>query len=188
MAQDDLNFSDIAFLVVEADANFRQLIAGILRGFGVGGIKEAESADEAMPFLTGGNVDFVVADSHLSGVSGFELVQTVRANPENPSRFIPFIVMMSHTPMTHVMKARDCGANIVVAKPFSPAVLYHRLSWVARDERPFIVTPRYIGPDRRFKIEGYPNGVGRRAEDQQTDVGEEAGPAMTQAEIDAMFT
>lgn len=188
MQNDELNFANISFLVAESDINFRQLIGGILRGFGAGTISEAETAGEAIQIMNSGTIDFVLSDSLLPGVSGFDMVRTVRANPENPARFIPFIVMMSHTPLAHIVKARDCGANIVIAKPFSPAILYHRLAWVARDERQFIVAPGYIGPDRRFKIEGYPNGVGRRVEDQQTDVGEEAGPAMSQAEIDALFT
>lgn len=188
MPNDDLNFSDISFLVAESDVNFRLLINGILRGFGAGSISEAETASAALQVLSTGTIDFVLSDSLLPGVSGFEMVQAVRANPENPARFIPFIVMMSHTPLPYVIKARDCGANIVIAKPFSPAILYQRLAWVALDERPFIVAPGYIGPDRRFKIEGYPNGVGRRAEDHQTDVGDESGPAMSQAEIDALFT
>jgi two-component system, chemotaxis family, chemotaxis protein CheY len=188
MPDDDLNFSNISFLVAESDINFRQLVSGILRGFGAGTISEAETASEAMSALSAGTIDFVLTDSLMPGINGFDMVRTIRANPENPARFIPFIVMMSHTPMEYVVKARDCGANIVIAKPFSPAILYHRLAWVARDERQFIIAPTYIGPDRRFKIEGYPDGVGRRAEDQQTDVGDESGPAMSQEEIDALFS
>jgi len=36
----------------------------------------------------------------------------------------------------------------------------------------------YFGPDRRFKIEGYPNGVGRRKGDKAVEVAEESSPAL----------
>ena len=44
----------------------------------------------------------------------------------------------------------------------SPAGLYDRLAWVAFNPRQFIDTETYLGPDRRLKNEGYPNGLGRR--------------------------
>jgi CheY-like chemotaxis protein len=86
-----------------------------------------------------------------------------------------------------VKTARDAGANIVVAKPLSPTNLYDRLSWIAFNPRPFIDTETYFGPDRRFKIEGYPGGVGRRKGDKPMEVAAEAGPALAQNDIDNLF-
>ena len=76
---------------------------------------------------------------------------------------------------------------MVIAKPLSPRSLYSRLLWAAENERAFIESPTYCGPDRRFKIEGFPGGVGRRAEDKIEDVGDASGPDMSQDEIDALF-
>ena len=54
-----------------------------------------------------------------------------------------------------IKRARDSGANMVIAKPISPASLYDRLAWIAFNPRKFVDTATYFGPDRRFKIEGY---------------------------------
>ena len=86
-----------------------------------------------------------------------------------------------------VANARDCGANMVLVKPVSPASLYDRLVWIAFNPRKFIDSKDYFGPDRRFKIEGYPNGVGRRAGDKAVDLGNAAGPALSQSDIDALL-
>jgi hypothetical protein len=86
-----------------------------------------------------------------------------------------------------IKSARDAGANMVVTKPMSPSSLYDRLSWIAFNPRNFIDAPTYFGPDRRFKIEGYPTGVGRRKGDKPIEVAEESGPALAQDDIDSLF-
>ncbi len=76
---------------------------------------------------------------------------------------------------------------MVVAKPMSPTTLYDRLAWVAFDRRQFIDCPTYFGPDRRFKIEGYPTGVGRRSSDKSIEIGEKTEPNLDQDDIDSLF-
>jgi hypothetical protein len=57
-----------------------------------------------------------------------------------------------------------------VAKPISPRIIMERLIWVARENRQFLQTDSYAGPDRRFHDEGLPEGVpGRRREDRLPD-------------------
>lgn len=182
-----LNLKGVQFLIADGDVNFRVIVTGILRGFGATHIFEAEDAEQAQAKLKNGSIDFLLCDSHLPGVDGFEMVKSIRRDPEHAGRFVPILVLTSHTQRHNVEKARDCGANFVVAKPLSPAILYARLEWVANDERPFIVCDVYVGPERRHKIEGLPGGVGRRAEDKDLDVGDEAGPALSQDEIDSVF-
>ena len=69
----------------------------------------------------------------------------------------------SHIRRGRVAEARDCGANFVVTKPFSPTLLLERILWVARDSRPFLEVGDYLGPDRRFRNEDY-EGEERRAD------------------------
>jgi hypothetical protein len=95
--------------------------------------------------------------------------------------------MSSDTREKTIRQARDSGANMVIAKPISPSSLYDRLAWIALTTRQFVDTPTYFGPDRRFKIEGYPGGVGRRKSD-QVEVAEESGPALAQGDIDNLFS
>jgi len=178
MATEDVNFSRVNFLLVDPDPNIRRITKSILRGFGVENIKLAESAQNAKAILMAGPIDFLLCDSKLSDVSGFDLVSSIRMDEKSRYRFMPIILMMGHTPPAHVEKARDCGANLVVTKPLSPSALYKRLAWVATDERPFIVAPYYVGPDRRFKNDAEPLKFGRRAEDSTVDMlGEENSSA-----------
>ena len=83
-----------------------------------------------------------------------------------PTAFVPVILTSAHISARDVARARDCGANIIVIKPLSPANLLQRITWVAREQRIFVETASYVGPDRRVRNLGPPEGLkGRRAED-----------------------
>ena len=119
---------------------------------------------------------------------GLKLTRTIRRNSDNENRTLPILLMSSDTSEVTVKNSRDTGANIVVAKPMSPSGLYDRLGWIVFNPRPFVDTANYFGPDRRFKIEGYPGGVGRRKGDKIIDVAAEEGPALGQDDIDSLFS
>jgi hypothetical protein len=77
------------------------------------------------------------------------------------------MMIQGHTPVDLIQKARDCGANFVVAKPITPRLLLERILWVAQEARPYIELDGYVGPDRRFHNLGPPGGpgTGRRRSD-----------------------
>ena len=73
------------------------------------------------------------------------------------------LVLLGHVRRARVAESRDCGANFLITKPFSAAMLLERVLWVARDTRPFLQVGDYLGPDRRFKTDPY-DGHERRAD------------------------
>jgi DNA-binding response OmpR family regulator len=137
--------------------------------------------------LSNQKVDVLICDARLPPHGGLKIIHAIRRNAENENRTVPILVMTSDTREVTIKSARDVGASMVVAKPLSPASLYDRLAWVAFNARQFIDTETYFGPDRRFKIEGYPGGVGRRKGDNDTTIGVESGPAMSQDDIDSLL-
>jgi CheY-like chemotaxis protein len=124
----------------------------------------------------------------MSGMDGFEFIKTVRRMPNQPNALIPILLVAGHARASHVHKARDCGANFVVAKPITPKVLLERIFWVAKENRMFIQTPTYLGPERRFKREGPPIGMsGRRKDDLHAALGEATTPNLSQDQINGMM-
>ena len=68
--------------------------------------------------------------------------------------------------------------------------LYSRLVWVTFDPRGYVETPTYYGPDRRFKIEGFPDGQGTWGATCRCDLAVEVasdGSDLSQNEIDSLF-
>jgi hypothetical protein len=59
---------------------------------------------------------------------------------------------------------------------------------VAKEDRMFVETDSYVGPDRRFKREGPPAGMaGRRKEDLPMELGQATTPNLSQDQIDGMM-
>lgn len=188
MKNPTVNLHDLIILVADPNSYLRRVIHGILRGFGANKILEVENSLGLFQSLSSQKIDILLCDTQLAPHGGLKLTRSIRRNTENENRTLPILLMSSDTSETTIKNARDAGANMVIAKPMSPNSLYDRLGWIAFNSRPFVDTPTYFGPDRRFKIEGYPGGVGRRKGDKVIEVAEEVGPALGQNDIDNLFS
>ena len=188
MKHPTINLRDLAILVADPNPYLRRVIHGMLRGFGANKVFDVENSLTLFQALSGQKIDILLCDTRLPPHGGLKLTRTIRRNDQNQNRTMPILLMSSDTSESTIKLARDAGANMVVAKPMSPNSLYDRLSWIAFNPRPFVDTATYFGPDRRFKIEGYPGGVGRRKGDKVVEVAGEVGPALAQNDIDNLFT
>lgn len=187
MKDREINLNDVTILIADPNTYLRRLIHGILRGFGASKIVEVGNAMNVIETLITGKIDILLCDARLPPHGGLALIRAIRQKVDNQHRTIPILAITSDLRETTIKQARDAGANMVVAKPMSPKALYDRLAWIAFSQRQFVDSPNYFGPDRRFKIEGYPDGVGRRKGDKVIELADEAGPALAQDDIDSIF-
>ncbi len=182
-----INLRDLVILIADPSPYLGMLTQSMLRGFGATKVFDVRSTIGVMRTLSGQKVDILLCDARLPPHGGLNLTRAIRRNTSNENRTLPILVMCNDAHVSTVKQARDAGANMVVAKPMSPSSLYDRLTWMAFNPRKFVDTATYFGPDRRFKIEGYPNGVGRRMGDKAVEIAEEIGPALAQSEIDNLL-
>lgn len=155
-----INLTGAVTMVVDDSPFAAEITSGALLGFGIKTRYSLRSAPEAMEVLQTAEVDLLVVDCDMPGMDGFDLVHWLRrAGP--PNAFAPVIMTAAHIRRSMVARARDCGANFVVTKPFSAASLLERIVWVARDGRPFLEVGEYFGPDRRFRDSEPPAGERR---------------------------
>ncbi len=188
MKNSSINLRDLVILVADPNSYVRRVVNGMLRGFGANKVIEVDHSTGLFQALSNQKIDILLCDMRLPPHGGLKLTRTIRRNSDNENRTLPILLMSSETSESTIKNARDAGANIVVAKPMSPSGLYDRLGWIVFNPRPFVDTATYFGPDRRFKIEGYPGGVGRRKGDKIIDVAAEVGPALDQNDIDSLFS
>lgn len=182
-----LNFAQIEALVIDADQYSTSILGQILRGFGLSKHVMIETGDEAKRRLANGHFDLVICDAILPDMPGGDLVKWVRRQPALALKYVPIVVLTGYTQYSNVVNMRDAGANIVVRKPVSPNVLFDHIAWSARTERAFIETDNFIGPDRRFKNTGPPDGAGRRKTDLTAEIGDAVEPNMSQFEVDSLI-
>jgi CheY-like chemotaxis protein len=163
---DRINLERAVVLLVDDNPQALDILGNILTGFGVRQVYRCASAEQAMEKIKSVQFDLIITDANMPGMDGWELVSWIRRQSGKANRCLPVIVCTGYTRLSQVLKARDCGANFVIAKPLTPRVILERIFWVAGGERPFIECDSYVGPDRRWKQVGPPEGVaGRRLED-----------------------
>jgi|JI10StandDraft_1071094.scaffolds.fasta_scaffold25901_9 DNA-binding response OmpR family regulator len=183
-----INLNRTSVLVLDSNPQSLDLLRRVLNGFGVRSVHACQHVRDAERIFYDQTLELIIVDPLFEDDSGFEFIRFARREENSPNRCVGIIAALGHQTLGNVRAARDAGANTVVAKPLSPDVLLQRIHWVARESRPFIVAPNYVGPDRRFKNQGPPLGTnGRRTDDLSFDVPVAAGPDMNQSQIDEMF-
>ncbi len=184
-------FGALTVALVEANDLEADIVAQVLTGFKVRSVNRFRSAAELEDHLERDTADLLVvgaARSKDADIDEYDLIRRIRRNKGGGARTAPIVLLAGHTSQGNVLRARDCGASFVVAKPITPQVLYERVIWLAKDGRPFVTADTYIGPDRRFQKLGPPAGTeGRRKDDLSLKVGEAKLPNLSQSEIDAML-
>lgn len=182
-----INLTGATVLAVDRSAQTLTMLDEILRGFGVGARHLCATAKEARAIFEGGAIDLIVVDV-ANEDEGARFLAWARRSGIAPNNVAPVIATMGHVCKKDLMRARDSGANFVLTKPLKADVLLQRIQWIARENRAFVETPSYVGPDRRFRNMGPPAGTqGRRADDLSLAVGDALEPNMEQNEIDTLF-
>ena len=184
-----INLHAATVLLVDPNAQSLTVLMQAFHGFGAQGTVRAETLAEAKDAARCRTLDLVVCEGPFpDGDDGYDFVAWLRCSQLEPNAYAPIILTSAHVSHDNVARARDCGANFIVAKPISPTVLLERILWVARENRPWVECEAYSGPDRRFKNEGPPLGVeGRRSTDLSATVGFAKMPNMSQNEIDGLM-
>lgn len=158
------NLENAAVMLVDDTPMGMAILVQIVTGLGAKKLFRCDSVEMAMAVAAKHELDLAIVDG-MGGGKGFDFVKWMRTTCQEPNCYTPVLLTTAHTPASDVVRARDCGGHIIVKKPFAPIVMLERIIWVAKEGRPFLFSENYVGPDRRFRDEGPPQGVGRRRED-----------------------
>jgi DNA-binding response OmpR family regulator len=184
-----LNLTKATVLLLQNNQAELDILGQVFIGFGVKAIRKCLTLNEAEDCISAGYVfDLIIVDCDMAAGAGFDFVMRLRRMEDNENRLTPIMLVSGHTAPSSITRARDCGANFVVAKPITPKTMLDRVMWLARETRQFVVTDTYCGPDRRHKTFGPPAGTkGRRRDDVSAKLGKADGPDMSQSDIDALL-
>ena len=158
------NLTGAVTMVVDDSPFSMEVTIQALLGFGIRTKYAPRTTAQAMDILKTHTVDLLFVDCEMEGADGHQLVRWLRRSGLEPNAYVPVIMTASHVRRSRVADVRDCGANFLVTKPFSPAVVLERIIWVARDNRQFLEAGDYCGPDRRFAAPKPRDGGERRAD------------------------
>ena len=158
------NLTGAMVMVVDDSPFSLEVTIQALQGFGIRVRHLPRNLEHAKELLKLHPIDLLFVDCEMEGSNGHALVRWLRRSGLEPNAFVPVIMTASHVRRSKVADVRDCGANFLVTKPFSAAVVLERIIWVARDSRPYLEAGDYSGPDRRFTA-ATPRKTGERRAD-----------------------
>lgn len=164
MARSGLQY--VTVMVVEDNANMRNVLRTVLQLIGVGSIVTAGDGREALELLRTRAVDILMVDWEMKPLDGLEMIRAIRTVPDHPNRFTPIIMVSAHSEVDRVKQARDAGVNEFLVKPISAKRVMERLIDVIERPRQYVKSRGYFGPDRRRRSSkgGY-HGPFRRKDD-----------------------
>jgi two-component system, chemotaxis family, chemotaxis protein CheY len=160
---DNYNYSHLKVLIADDSDLMRDLLRGLLEMAGVRRFMTATDAEMALDQLKRFDPDLVVTDWNMPPTSGLEFVRRVRHSTDLPNPYVPIIMVTGYTEEYRVREARDAGVSEFLAKPVTAAAFFDRLRAVVEDQRNFVRSARFAGPDRRRGRRGQYMGTDRRA-------------------------
>jgi CheY-like chemotaxis protein/predicted regulator of Ras-like GTPase activity (Roadblock/LC7/MglB family) len=111
-------------LVVDDSISVRKALERILAPQQLS-VLAAESAEKALSMMPEANADLVIADVVMPGMTGFELCQTLKSDPNY--QHIPVMLISGIVNASVENQARQAGAVGVVKKPFTPDDLFPKI-------------------------------------------------------------
>ena len=115
----------LQLLVVEDEPAIRQVVSAALRKAGHS-VEQAADGETAMTRLAQGDMDIVLCDIKLPGLSGIELLRQARTSGIDSA----FIMMTAFASVDTAIEAIKAGAADYMIKPLNNDELLHRLTKV----------------------------------------------------------
>lgn len=107
-------------VVLEDDSSTRRLICAVLKKSGHE-VVDVDNGAEGLLTVMAEQPDLVISDVEMPKMTGFEVLQNVRLEPETADT--PFILLTSLSSRADMRKGMSQGADDYITKPFEPAEL-----------------------------------------------------------------
>lgn len=113
--------ADMKFLVVDDFSTMRRIVKGLLKEIGYNNADEAEDGAVALNMLKNNRYDFVVSDINMPNMTGFDLLQAIKSDPNLKS--LPVLMVTAEARKEDILLAAQIGAAGYIVKPFTKATL-----------------------------------------------------------------
>ena len=118
-------------LVVDDYQTMIRIIRNLLTQLGFKNIEEAKDGRQALEKMNGAKFGLIISDWNMEPMTGFELLQQVRASEQ--LKATPFIMITAESKTENVIAAKKAGVNNYIVKPFNAATLKTKIEAVFPD-------------------------------------------------------
>ena len=118
----------MAVLVVDDYSTMIRIIRNLLRQLGFTDVDDATDGSAALAKMHTKRYGLVISDWNMEPMTGFELLQEMRTDPN--LRETPFIMVTAESKTENVIAARRAGVNNYIVKPFNAQTLKAKIEAV----------------------------------------------------------
>ncbi|MCH8520344.1 MAG: response regulator [Glycocaulis sp.] len=118
-------------LVVDDYKTMIRIIRNLLTQIGFENIDEASDGTEAFEKMKKQKYGLVISDWNMEPMTGYELLQRVRA--DETTKNVPFIMVTAESKTENVIAAKKAGVNNYIVKPFNAGTLKAKMVAVIGD-------------------------------------------------------
>lgn len=113
------------YLVVDDLETMRKATVNQLRQLGAENIFTAKDGNEALRVIRNQRVDIVVSDWNMPGMTGIELLRSLRSDPRTAN--LPFLMVTAEAERLKIEEAIQAGVDSMLIKPYSSNQLAQRV-------------------------------------------------------------
>ncbi len=114
--------------VVDDYQRMIRIIRNLLNQLGFKNMDEAKDGRQALEKHQGGKFGLVISDWNMEPMTGYELLQQVRAS--DALKTTPFIMVTAESKTENVIAAKKAGVNNYIVKPVNAETLKGKLKFV----------------------------------------------------------
>ena len=118
-------------LVVDDYKTMIRIIRNLLTQIGFENVDEASDGTEAFEKMKKQKYGLVISDWNMEPMTGYELLQRVRA--DDTTKTVPFIMVTAESKTENVIAAKKAGVNNYIVKPFNAQTLKGKIEAVFSD-------------------------------------------------------
>ena len=118
----ELSLAGVKILVVDDEADARELVKRVLTGCGAA-VEVADSARDALSRLATQSTDVIVSDIGMPGTDGYQFMRELRQRPAAAGGRTPSIALTAFARSEDRTRAMMAGYQVHIAKPIEPREL-----------------------------------------------------------------
>ena len=122
----------IPVLVVDDYQTMIRILRNLLKQIGFKDVDDASDGTAALAKLKEKKYGLVISDWNMEPMTGYELLQHVRADEALSS--LPFIMVTAEAKTENVIAAKKAGVNNYIVKPFNAQTLQAKIAAVLGGE------------------------------------------------------
>jgi len=107
-------------LIVDDSASVRQQVGMALKQSGFH-VVEANDGQLGVSRIAQGGIDCVICDINMPNMNGIEMIQKVKADPQNA--VLPIVMLTTEGSRDMIAQAKQAGAKGWIVKPFKAELL-----------------------------------------------------------------